>query len=80
MARPKSGQPTKQKLSLCISPQGRANLEFISKCRNESISAMLERWAEKEAKKVAKEMNREIPDVNQITIDEVLCDKEKQEH
>ena len=68
MARPKTGKPKRQNLTLSVDAQTRANLDFISRIRQESISEMLIQWAAKEAKRLAKETGNEIPNVNQISL------------
>ena len=68
MARPKTGKPKRQNLTLTVDAQTRINLDFISRIRQESISAMLTQWATKEARRLAKETNQEIPDAEQISL------------
>lgn len=68
MARPKTGKPKKEGLSLSVSAQARANLDFMSRIRQQSISSMVEEWAAKESKRLAKETGQEIPNVDQISL------------
>lgn len=71
MARPKSTKPIKQKLSLTVSAQTRAELEFIAIAHKTSISALVAEFAEKEARKIAKSTGKETPDVEQISMDDL---------
>lgn len=48
MARPKTGKPPKQKLTLTVSPEAREILAALSEQRGMSISALVEEWAIKE--------------------------------
>ena len=68
MARPKTGRPAKKNLTLTVDAQTRTNLDFISRIRQESISEMLAQWAEKEARRLAKETGQEIPDADQLSL------------
>ena len=68
MARPKTGKPKRQNLTLTVDAQTRTNLDFISRIRQESISAMLTQWAAKEAKRLAKETGQEIPNAEQLSL------------
>ena len=68
MARPKTGKPRKGNLMLSIGAQARANLDFMSRIRQQSISSMVEEWAAKEAKKLAKETGQELPNADQISL------------
>lgn len=71
MGRPKSTTPHKQKLTLTVSAQARMNLEFISKHTGQSISVMLEDWAAKESKRIARSTKQSIPDAEQIALTEL---------
>lgn len=51
MARPKTGKPPKQKLTLTVSAEAREILASLSEQRGMSISALVEEWAAKEAQK-----------------------------
>ena len=51
MARPKTGKPTKRSLNLTIDEKTREILASLSEQRGMSISALVEEWAAKEAKK-----------------------------
>ena len=68
MARPRTGKPKKQNLTLTVDAQTRATLEFVSQMRQESISSIVAQWAVKEAKRLAKETGAELPNVNQISV------------
>ena len=67
MARPATGK-TKKNLMITVDDQTRAELAFISQHRGESISAMVSTWAHKEARRIAKETGKEIPNVNQLSL------------
>ena len=69
MARPKSTAPNKQKLTLTVSAQSRLDLDFISRHTGQSISAMVEEWARKESRRIAKATGQDVPDVNQMAMD-----------
>lgn len=74
MARPKLNTPKKQKLTLTVSAQTRAELAFLSQQAGESISELVAAWAAQEARKVAKRNNvnvPEAPDPAQMTIDDL---------
>lgn len=71
MSRPKSSAPKKQKLTLTVSAQSRANLEFISQATGQSISEFLEDYAAKEAKRIAKATKQSIPDADQLKLDDI---------
>ena len=70
MARPKTGKPQKQKLTLTVSAQARAELAFISAHHGESISELVSDWAAKEAKAICKRTGEEPPRAEQMTIDD----------
>ncbi len=44
MARPKSQQPLKQKLTLSIAPAVREQLDIVANAKGMSISALVEMW------------------------------------
>lgn len=69
MARPKSTTPPKGKLTLSVTAQTRAELEFISQQTGISISEGLAAWATKEAKKLAKKAGVDVPDARQMELD-----------
>lgn len=69
MARPKSSNPTKQKLNLTVTAQTRADLVFLSTEYQMSISELIAAYAAKESLKVARKNGKSLPDVNQMTID-----------
>ena len=71
MARPKSGRPPKRSLNLTVSEQGRLNLQHVSSYCAKSISELVEEWAAKEAKRIAKETGREVPNADQLTLDDL---------
>lgn len=52
MARPKIGEPIKQKLTLTVSAEVREYLDIISKEKQQSISEILSNFAKKEYKKI----------------------------
>ncbi len=52
MARPKSGQPVKQKLNLSVTELTRVELELVAESQGMSISAMIAEWAHKEARRL----------------------------
>lgn len=68
MARPKSTNPTKQKLSLTVSAETRKELELISKATGQSISVMLAEWAHKESKRLAKTAKQDTASTDQIKL------------
>ena len=71
MSRPKSTAPKKQKLTLTVSAQSRVNLEFISNNIGKSISEFVEEYAAKEAKRIAKQTKQEIPDAEQMKLEDL---------
>lgn len=73
MGRPKSNKPTKEKLNLSVSRQTKLNLAFLAQQAGVSVSEFVESLAEKEARKVAKRTGVQLPDVNQMTIEEVAA-------
>ena len=71
MARPKSTNPTKGRLNLTVSEQTRLNLEFLSIETGLSVSQLVANFAEKEVKKVAKANGKQVPDINQLKMQDV---------
>lgn len=71
MARPKSGRPPKRSLNLTVSEQGRLNLQYVSSHCAKSISELVEEWAAKEARHISKETGRDVPNADQLTLDEI---------
>jgi len=71
MARPKTGKPTKKGMCLTVSEQTRLELSFISAHYGESISSLVSAWAEKEVKAICKQTGKEIPRVEQLTVDDI---------
>ena len=69
MGRPVSTTPNKQKLTLTVSAQTRVELAFISKETGKSISVLLEEFASKESKRIARATKREIPCAEQLKLD-----------
>ena len=69
MPRPKSTAPKKQNLTLTVSAEARRELEFISSATGQSISVMLEEWAHKEAKRLAKATKKDVLSVDQIKLE-----------
>lgn len=63
MARPKSTTPQKQHLTLTVSLETRALLRYVSGATGQSISSLVAEWAEKEAKKIAKQQGKSLPQV-----------------
>lgn len=61
MARRKNSTPQKQHLTLTVSLETRALLGYISGATGRSISALVAEWAEKEAKKIAKQQGKSLP-------------------
>lgn len=61
MARPKSTAPKKQHLTLTVSSETRAQLDYVSRALGVSISSLVTEWAEKEAIRVAKRRNKLLP-------------------
>jgi hypothetical protein len=75
MARPKSGTPVKGKINLAVSDQTKKELTFISQHEGKSISALIAEYAAKEARRVAKQLGKPVPDAAQLTImDEIDAD------
>ena len=70
MARPKTGKK-KKNMTLTVDDQTRLELAFISQHHGESISALLSAWVHKEAKRIAKETGKEIPNADQLTLEEL---------
>lgn len=77
MGRPKSNKPTKEKLNLSVSRQAKLNLAFLAQQAGVSVSEYVESLAEKEARRVAKRTGAQLPDANQMTIDEVTNNAER---
>ena len=71
MARPKSTNPIKGRLNLTVSDQTRINLEFLSMENGLSVSQLVANFAEKEVKKVAKANGKQVPDINQLKMQDV---------
>lgn len=69
MSRPKSTAPIKEKLNLSVSAQAKAELAYISHHKGISISQMLEDFARKEARKIAKATGTEVPNADQQALD-----------
>lgn len=59
MARPKTGKPPKKNLTLTVDEKTRAELTFISEHYGESISYLISRYAENEAKTIRERVNNE---------------------
>ena len=59
MARPKTGKPRKRNLVLTVDTQTRADLDFISKYRQKSISEMLVVWASMELNHISKDRRKD---------------------
>lgn len=57
MARPKTGKPRKQNLTLTVETQTRLDLDFISKYRQKSISELLAVWTKTELYRISEEKN-----------------------
>lgn len=71
MARPKSTTPPKGKINLSVSQQTKAELTFISQHTGISVSELLATWASKEAKRISKQIGVDIPDPDQLSIDDL---------
>ena len=71
MARPKSTNPIKGRLNLTVSEQTRLNLEFLSMETGLSVSQLVANFAEKETKKLAKAKGKQVPDINQLKMQDV---------
>ena len=69
MSRPKSTTPIKERLNLSVSAQTKAELAYISHYKGISISQMLEDFAKREARKIAKATGTEVPNADQQTLD-----------
>lgn len=74
MARPKSTGPIKQKLHVTVSAQSRMNLEFVAKQTGQSISVVIEELAAKEAKRLSRAIGAEIPNADQLSLDNLKED------
>lgn len=72
MARPKSTKPKKQSLNLTVDAQTRMELDFISENAGESISALVSEWAHREARRVSKAIGKNVPDADQLTLDDTI--------
>ena len=59
MARPKTGEPNKQKLNITVSKEVREALAEISLHRQISISSLVSEFALKEVKKFRKQARKE---------------------
>lgn len=64
MARPKTGKPPKKNLTLTVDEETREQLELLSQYRQQSISAMVTEWVNKEVR----ELQQEYIDVNEVEI------------
>ena len=71
MARPKSINPPKGKLTVSVDEQTRQELTFISQQTGKSISSFIAEWAKKESRKVARAKSAALPDAAQMIIEEV---------
>lgn len=69
MGRPASTTPNKKKLTLTVSARTRVELDFISKESGKSISVLLEEFASKESKRIARAAKKAIPNSEQLKID-----------
>ena len=69
MPRPKSTAPKKQNLTLTVSAETRQELTFISEVTGVSISEMVEEYAHKEAKRLAKVTKKDVSAADQIKLD-----------
>lgn len=69
MGRPASTTPNKKKLTLTVSARTRVELDFISKESGKSISVLLEEFASKESKRIARATKKAIPNPEQLKID-----------
>lgn len=58
MARPKTGEPIKQKLTLTVSSEVREALAEVSQSRQMSISELVAEYAIKEQKKARKQASK----------------------
>ena len=70
MARPKTGKPKKKGMCLTVSEQTRLELAFVSEHYGESISTLVSEWAAKEAKAISKRTGADIPQADQMSIDD----------
>lgn len=52
MARPKAGKPPKKNLTLTVDERTREQLELLSQHRQQSISAMVADWVDREVKRL----------------------------
>lgn len=52
MARPKSLQPIKQKLTLSVSPAVREQLDVVANAKGMSISSLVEMWTTQEISRI----------------------------
>lgn len=68
MARPKSNTPVKGKLTLTVTDQTRAELQFVSEIEGKSISELVAEWGSKAARKAAKATGTKLPDVDQTSL------------
>ena len=71
MARPKLNKAKKKALNLTVSDQTKLELQYISQHHNESISVLIADWASKEARRIAKATGTQLPDVAQLTLDDL---------
>lgn len=58
MARPKTGKPPKKNLTLTVDEKTREQLELLSRYRQQSISAMVAEWVDKEIKRLNLSVNK----------------------
>lgn len=52
MARPKTGKPPKKNLTLTVDEKTREQLKLLSQHRQQSISAMVAEWVDREIKQL----------------------------
>ncbi len=56
MARPKTGKPRKKNLTLTVDEPTRLQLEMLSLYRQQSISALVAKWADEDAQRLSQEL------------------------
>lgn len=59
MARPKTGKPPKKNLTLTVDERTREQLDLLSQHRQQSISAMVADWVEREVQKLNLTVNEQ---------------------
>ena len=59
MARPKTGKPPKKNLTLTVDARTREQLDLLSQHRQQSISAMVADWVEREVQKLNLTVNEQ---------------------